>query len=291
MSKGKHGLGRGLEALLPGLDVQEGERVTDIPVDQVEPNPFQPRRVFDEEKLSELAESIREHGVLQPVIVRSVGERFQLVAGERRWRAARLAGLKTLPGVVREMSDAAMMEVALVENIQRQDLNPLEEARAYRTLIDKIGLTQETLAARLGKSRPAVANALRLLQLDREVQGWVESGRLSMGHARALLAIEDPAQQRLIGQRVAQQGLNVRQAEEAVRKAVSGGRPGPKRGRGALVGRSPELAAAEEGLRLALGARVHIRHGQRRGTLEIEYFGSADLERIYEIITGTQLSL
>lgn len=291
MNKARRGLGRGLEALLPALEIREGERVADLPIDQIDPNPYQPRKVFDEDKIGELAASIREHGVLQPIIVRPREGRYQLVAGERRWRAAREAGLTLIPGVIRDFSDTELMEIALIENIQRQDLNPMEEARAYKALMDNAGLTQETLAARLGKSRPAVANMLRLLHLDAEVQAYVESGRLSMGHARALLAISSQLQQRQIGQRIIKEGLNVRQAEEAVRKLTSPGRALAKRPRPAGAASSPDLAAIEEGLRLALGARVRISHGRRRGIIQIEYYGAEDLERIYEIITGTALSL
>lgn len=286
MTKAKRALGRGLEALLPVLEVREGERILELSVSDISANPYQPRCTFDEDKLKELAESIREHGVLQPVIVRPRSGGYDLVAGERRVRAAKMAGLATIPAVVRDLSDAEMMEIALIENVQRQDLNPMEEARAYRAAMERLGLTQETLAERLGKSRPAVANMLRLLHLHPEVQGWLEEGRLSMGHAKALLALANPEVQRHVGLRVIEEGLNVRETERLVRGW--GKRSAErKKGSSAIARRAAaDVAILEEGLRLALGARTRIKHGPRRGIIEIEYFGTGDLERIYEIITG-----
>ncbi len=298
MADTKRRLGRGLEALL-AVEPREGERVDEVGVELVDPNPHQPRRAFPEDKLEELAASIREHGVVQPILVRQVGDRYQIIAGERRWRAARMAGLRAVPVIVRDMTDAQMMEVALVENLQRQDLNPMEEARAYQVLMERLGLTQEELAVRLGKSRPAIANALRLLQLDRAVQALVEGGRLSMGHARALAGLPAGEAQREAARRIAEGGLSVREAEALVKrlqreqsaaastKAASTSVKVVREGlqEGAVT------AAVAAGLQDRLGVRVRVRSAGGKGVVEIEFYGPEDLERIYEVITGKQLAL
>lgn len=298
MADTRRRLGRGLDALL-AAEPQEGERVQEVALDEVEPNPHQPRRAFPEDKLEELAASIREHGVVQPILVRQHGDRYQIIAGERRWRAARMAGLRAIPVVVRDMSDAQMMEVALVENLQRQDLNPMEEARAYQTLMDRLGLTQEELAVRLGKSRPAIANALRLLQLDREVQELVEQGKLSMGHARAVAGLESAGAQREVARRIVDGGLSVREAEALVKRwqapAAAGARAA-QAGRGAKEAGAWQSgdglgAAVAQGLQDRLGARVRVRGAGGKGLIEIEFYGPEDLERIYEIIAGRPLAL
>jgi ParB family chromosome partitioning protein len=275
----KRGLGRGLEALLPDLEARPGDAVRRIPCDRIDPNPHQPRREIDEEKLEELAASIRQHGVLQPVILRGAGERYQLVAGERRWRAAVRAGLDVVPGVVRDFDDAEMMEVALIENLQREDLNPLEEARAYQALIDGFGLSQEEVAQRLGRSRPAITNALRLLGLEPEIQAGVAQGRLTAGHARALLAAPDRATRLRLAERVVGEGLSVREVERLVRSRR-------QRTRGGVRQRPGGLSEIEERLREALGTRVRVRPGRRKGVIEIEYFGGDDLERLVELLAG-----
>lgn len=285
MAEAKKRLGRGLEALL-AIEPQEGEGVLEVPVNDIDPNPFQPRRVFDQQSLEELAASIREVGVVQPVILRRTGLRYQIVAGERRWRAARQAGLKAIPAVVRDLSDPEAMEFALIENIQRQDLNPIEEARAYQSLMTSRGLTQEAVALRVGKSRPLVANALRLLGLDTEVQRWVEEGRLTAGHARAIAALEDPNLQREAGRRAIGQGLNVRQMEAVVKGLCR--KPKDDRRTRARSGsaQGPEVRAITEDLQRRLGTRVRVKDSGNRGVVEIEYYGTEDLCRIYELIAG-----
>ncbi|MBC7338880.1 MAG: ParB/RepB/Spo0J family partition protein [Firmicutes bacterium] len=269
----RRGLGKGLGALLP----QEG-LVQDIAVEQVRPAPGQPRQRVDEEGLAELAQSVRAHGVLQPVLVRPVAGGYELVAGERRWRAAQLAGLKTIPAVVKEVDEAERLELALVENLQREDLNPMEEAAGFRQLLEKFGYTQEQLAARVGKSRSYVANTLRLLALAEEVQEMVRAGRLSAGHARALLALPDRSAQVATAETLVQRGASVREAEEMVRRQLEGGAQErrPKE--------DEKWAPWEDRLRRVLGTKVSIRGGEERGRIEIQYYSRADLERLLELL-------
>ena len=282
-------LGRGLDALLPELEVREGDAVRSLPCASIVANPEQPRRTFDPEALEELAASIRVHGVLQPVIVRRNGpERYQLVTGERRLRAAGMAGLADVPAIVREFSDAEMAEIALVENLQREDLNALEEAQAMQRLVAEFGLTQEELAQRLGRSRPAVANSLRLLQAAPEVRQAIASGTLSAGHARALLAVGDAGGQVMLAKRVVDGGLSVRETERLVQRSLTGV---PRRKREEAASRDaegPEWRAAESRLQEALGTRVRIRGSLRQGVVEISFFGPGDLERLLELLSGTE---
>ncbi|MDI6895378.1 MAG: ParB/RepB/Spo0J family partition protein [Bacillota bacterium] len=276
MSAGaKRGLGKGLGALLP----QEGQ-VQDIPVEQVRPAPGQPRQKVAEEGLAELAQSVRAHGVLQPVLVRPVSGGYELVAGERRWRAAVMAGLSSIPAIVRDVGEAERLELALVENLQRQDLNPMEEAGGFRQLMERFGYTQEQLAARVGKSRSYVANALRLLGLAPAVQEMVEAGRLSAGHARALLAISEQGLQVATAESLVRRGASVRQAEEMVRREVGqGARRRAPRGTGSW-------GTWEDRLRQTLGTKVFIRGDEARGRIEIQYFSRQDLERLLEMLVG-----
>lgn len=269
----RRGLGKGLGALLP----QEG-LVQDIAVEQVRPAPGQPRQRVDEEGLAELAQSVRAHGVLQPVLVRPVTGGYELVAGERRWRAAQLAGLKTIPAVVKEVDEAERLELALVENLQREDLNPMEEAAGFRQLVEKFGYTQEQLAARVGKSRSYVANTLRLLGLAEEVQEMVRAGRLSAGHARALLALPDARAQVAVAEALVQRGASVREAEEMVRRQLQGGARERRRKE------DEKWAPWEDRLRRVLGTKVSIRGGEERGRIEIQYYSRADLERLLELL-------
>jgi ParB family chromosome partitioning protein len=284
------GLGRGLGALIPRHAAEGGGEdeavLLDLPVGDIVPNPNQPRSHFDEDALESLTGSVRELGVLQPVLVRDLGGgRYELVAGERRWRAAKRAGLVTIPAVVRESQGAASLETALVENLHRQDLNPLEEAAAYRQLLDDFGFTHEELARRVGRSRPALTNALRLFQLSPSLQRLVADGRLSAGHARALLPLADPAAQETLARRAIAEELSVRQVEEAVRARV-GGRPR----RSPTVPeapRPPGLLELEELLSDRLSTRVSVTMGAKRGRVVIDFATLEDLERIYRAMTAT----
>jgi ParB family chromosome partitioning protein len=269
----RSGLGRGLGALIPNVQ----PAVEEVDVDLIAPNPHQPRSVFNAEALSELADSIRTHGVIQPLIVsRPEGPGtapYQLIAGERRLLAARQAGLDRVPVIVKEASPQALLELALVENLQRQDLGPLEEAAAFRGLADEFGLTQEAIAERVGRSRSAVANSLRLLTLPEEIQASVARGEITAGHARALLGIDDPVEQRAAWRRIVDGGLTVRDAEGMIsRRAPAHPRP-PRRV-------SPDNAAIEESLRSSLGTRVDLRRGRRGGRLVLYFFSDEELETI-----------
>lgn len=281
----KRGLGKGLSALIPELEEVGGPEVVEVDLERIRPNRFQARRDFDEAKLEELATSIREHGVVQPVILRrTLGEEgYEIVAGERRWRACRIAGLKTVPAVIKEFSDEEVLEIGLIENLQREDLNAMEEAFAYHQLINQFGFTQERLAGRLGKSRPQIANTLRLLQLDPAVQRMVREGKLSFGQARALLGVEDRSRQVALAKKVVDEGLNVRQVEELVARETKGGAAGPGACKERKPGgrtRDPAFDEAESRLREYLGCPVRISGGQKKGKIEMDYYGLEDLERI-----------
>jgi ParB family chromosome partitioning protein len=276
----KQALGRGLSALLPAdSPPSEGGPFIEIPLDQLLENPFQPRRSFDPARLQELADSIRVHGVVQPVVVTAAPGGWRLVVGERRVRAARLAGLNTVPAVVREMADQERLEVALIENLQREDLNPVEEARAYSYLLREHGLTHEQLAGRLGRSRPAISNALRLLALPEEILADLEAGVLSAGHARALLPLEDGPRQVQVWRQVQRRGLSVRQTEELVGRLLEG-RPAP-----ATPPLSDEWLDLQERLTRGLGATVRIRpRGRGRGRIELHYRDPEHLERLVGLL-------
>ncbi|MEX2625676.1 MAG: ParB/RepB/Spo0J family partition protein [Ilumatobacteraceae bacterium] len=289
MSTRRGGLGRGLAALIPpGEGATGDERATliELVVDQIVPNPRQPRDVFDEDELAGLATSIADMGILQPLVVRPTPDgRYELVAGERRLRAARLAGLERVPAVVRHTDDADLLKEALVENIHRVQLNPLEEAAAYRQLLDDFGFTQEELAARIGKSRPAISNALRLLSLPAPVQRRVAAGVLSAGHAKALLSIDDGDEMGRVADRIVAEGLSVRATEELVRVRYldddepAGGRRQPRR---RVV--APGLVELQDDLSDALRTRVKISMGPRTGRLQIEFGSVDDLERVVAVI-------
>lgn len=283
----RRGLGRGLEALLPGASAKE-DAIQEIEVDRIRANPNQPRGQFDPETLEQLAESVRSHGILQPIIVRRHGNGYELVAGERRWRAAQLAQLRAVPAVVRELDDREVAEIALIENLQREDLNPLETARAYRKLMDEHGLRQEDIAARVGKSRSAIANSLRLLTLEDDIQALVEDGTLSEGHARALLAVPAGAPRRAMARKVVDQRLSVRQAEALVKRDDADGGAAEKRPRGAgrAAPSNPDVARLERDLTEALAAPVRIHQGRTRGTVEVAFFGDEDLQRIAARLLG-----
>ena len=282
MSTKQRGLGRGLGALIDDFSAPETQQeVTRLPLQKVEPNPNQPRRRFDEEELQALSDSIAEHGILQPLAVRAMeGGFYQIIAGERRWRAARLAGLKEVPVVVVEADDRTVMELALIENLQRQDLNPMEEAEGYRVLTEEYGLTQEQAAARVGKSRPAVANALRLLALPEDVRSLVEKGELSAGHARAVLSLPTPARQRAAAQKILTLRLSVRQAE-AMCKRLAAEEKKPEPAKRPAVN---YIAECEKALTRRLDRKVRIVSGKRKGRFELEFYGEEDLQRLYEAL-------
>jgi ParB family transcriptional regulator, chromosome partitioning protein len=289
------GLGRGLGALIPP-GAAEHKATTEggyreVPVAAIRANPYQPRVAFDEETIGALADSIREVGLLQPVLVRPAGDGFELIAGERRWRAARRVGLQVIPALVRETDDNTALEQALVENLQRSDLNPLEEAGAYQQLIEDFKVTHEQVAARVGKSRAAISNTLRLLQLPPSIQRAVRERQITMGHARALLGTPDRAFQEALAKRIIKDDLSVRQVEEAVRarNEGSGGSTRSTNGAGSKR-RPPGLAELEEMLGDHLDTRVKIKLGAGgRGTLMVEFAGLDDLERIYRTMTQGQL--
>lgn len=277
-------LGRGLGALLSSdSTVDLGPEPTEVEVDLIQPGPMQPRTHFDEGSLEGLADSIRTHGIVQPLLVRRQGDRYELIAGERRWRAARLAGLSKVPVVVKEVPDQDLLEIALIENIQREDLNPIEEAQAYKRLIENVGLTQEALAARVGRDRSYITNYLRLLKLPDDLQQLVIEGRLSTGHARTILGLAHADLQRRIARQVVDGALSVRATEHLVRKAVEGS---PAKTASAV---DPNIRAAETKLRRALGTQVRIvqLRGEGPGKIEISFFSNQDLDRIYNLLLST----
>ena len=283
----KKGLGRGLQALLPkGNDgYEETDRIIEIPVEKIKINVNQPRHSFDEDKLNELALSIKEHGVVQPVIVRPNEDGvYELVAGERRWRACKRIGLEKIPAIVKHLSRKETSEIALIENIQREDLNPIEEADAYRTLMEEFGLTQEELSKRVGKSRPFIANAVRLLALPEQVKTLVLNGQISAGHARALLALPRLKEQEDVAKRIAINGLSVRQAEKAVKDLLADrGKP-----RKRMFRSDPVLVDLEEKLRKRYSTKVIIRNGNKGGRIEIEYYSEEELQRLLESLLGEE---
>jgi ParB family chromosome partitioning protein len=280
-------LGRGLNALFttgPG-SVEQGDVMMEADIDLLQPNPDQPRSVFREQKLDELAASIRANGIVQPLLVRRQGEYFQIVAGERRWRAAQRAGLDTVPIVIRDIPDERVLELSLIENIQREELNPIEEANAYRRLIDGLGVTQEEVARRVGRERSSVTNYLRLLKLPEEIQQWVEEDRLSMGHARALLSLETPEAQHDLGLEVIARGLSVRDTERFVKKVHEDA--ARKRGGRADASLDANVRAAEDKLSRRLGTKVRIHTLKQGGKIEIYFYSDAELDNIYTMIAGT----
>ncbi|QSO47719.1 ParB/RepB/Spo0J family partition protein [Alicyclobacillus mengziensis] len=275
----KKGLGKGLEALIPQLNVTEEDSVHEVSLHELRPNPYQPRREFNSEKLRELADSIEQHGIIQPLIVRkSEVKGYDIVAGERRFRAAHMAGLERVPVVVREFSEVELMEVAVIENLQREDLNALEIAEAYANLMEKANLTQEQLARRVGQSRSHVANMLRLLQLPTPVREHVSRGTLSMGHARALLAVADEEQQSKLAELAIQQEMSVRKLESIIYQ------PQKNVSRETKPKKDPNVELYEDEFRRYLGTAVKIHPGKKRGKIEIEYFSKEDLERILGLI-------
>lgn len=282
MAVKKSGLGRGFDAIFADNSVEDistGNSTTKVKLLDIEPNREQPRKQFDEEALSELSDSIAQHGVLQPLLVRPMPDGgYQLVAGERRWRASRMAGLTEVPVVIRDLTDAQVAELALVENLQRENLNPLEEANGYKELSDKFGYTQEKISEIVGKSRPSIANALRLLNLPADVQEMVSDGSLSMGHARAILSLEDDKKKTDLAKLVIANDLSVRETERIARNMV---KEAPKKSKAKK--RNPYYDEAELALSEVLGRKVKITKSSKKGALEIEFFDDADLKKLLKI--------
>jgi ParB family chromosome partitioning protein len=272
-------LGKGISALLGGAKPELETSLRELEVALLEPNPFQTREVFDKERLRELARSLEVNGFVQPIAVRQVGDRFQIIAGERRWRAAQLLGLRKIPAVVRPLDDDQLMQAALIENLQRENLNPMEEARAYSRLANEFGLTQEEVARRTGKERSTVTNFLRLLKLTAPVQELVKDGKLSMGHARALLALDDPHVQQQLAAEASTRGWSVRRVERLTSQQRKSSR---KTGEG--KGLDPNVKAASAKLETSLGTRVRIVPNGNRGRIEIEYYSQEELQRLYQLL-------
>ncbi len=282
MSRQRRALGRGLDALIPTTETKTG--ASEIPIARVSPNPHQPRQAINEESLAELAASIREHGVIQPLVVTQIGDEYQIITGERRWRAAQLAGLTTVPALIKETTPQQMLELALVENIQRADLNPLEEAAAYRQLMDEFGLTQEEVAERVGKSRVAVANTVRLLRLPDEVKEALAAGRISEGHARALLSLPTARLQQQALATIEKRGLNVRQTEALVRQMQTESQePAPR-----PEPLSPQDRDVVERFQSRLGTKVNLVRGKKGGRVVIHFYSEEELQAIYEAIVGDE---
>lgn len=278
-------LGRGLSALLSADNAPGVENSSEIAIDLIDPSSVQPRTRFDELRLKELAMSIKENGIVQPVLLRAKGSRYELVAGERRWRAAQLAGLERIPAIIREIPDDKLLELALIENIQREDLNAIEEALAYRNLIETVGLTQESLAQRVGRDRSYITNLIRLLRLPDDLQQLVQEGKLSAGHARTLLGADDVGVLRRMAKKIIEKGLSVRETERMIRQFASDAGNRKKKAADRLDS-DPNIKAAEAKLRRRLGTRVTIAASKSRpgGKIEIEYYNEQELERFYGLL-------
>ncbi|MGG1634321.1 stage 0 sporulation protein J [Paenibacillus sp. FSL A5-0031] len=275
-------LGRGLDALIPSLSVNDDDKVIEITLSQLRPNPYQPRKTFDEDSIKELAESIKQHGIIQPIIVRTVLKGYEIIAGERRFRASQYCGNATIPAVVRSFTDQQVMEIALIENLQREDLNAIEVAIAYQALIDKFKLTQEELSMKVGKSRSHIANFVRLLSLPTEIKDNVSRGTISMGHARALVGIKDDKVQKELADLTVSQEWSVRELEEAIQKLDSKqpedtAKPSQKK-------RDPYIDHLEESLRERFKTTVKIKQQKDKGKIELQYYSKQDLERLLELL-------
>jgi len=275
----KKGLGKGLEALISSTNALEDAKnsVTEIRINQVEPNSEQPRKVFDQEKLEALAESIKNHGVVQPIIVRREGSYYKIVAGERRWRAAKLAGLKTIPVIIKDITSREVMEIALIENLQREDLNPIEEAEAYQKLIEEYSITQEEVAKIVGKSRAAIANSVRLLTLTDEIKEMLTDGRLTSGHARTLVTISDPQRQNQLAKIIVEKNLTVRESEKL---AASESKPKSK----VMSKESIEMTELEEKLMAVYGTKINLVKNNDKGKIVFEFYSKDELDRIIEML-------
>ena len=281
MAKGK-GLGRGLDALIPTEASDPAKTPVGVRLSDIEPNPRQPRQDFDAASLEELAQSIRENGVITPITLRRTGDTYQIIAGERRWRASRMAGLHEIPAIVLDVDEQTGYALALIENLQREDLNPMEEAEGYRRLTQELGLTQEQAAQRVGVSRPAVANALRLLNLPVSISALLREKKLSAGHARALLPLEKPERMELAANAVLEQQLSVRQTEALVKQLLKSPRQAKEK--------APDIYVRdlERSMSSLTGHKITIRHGAKKGTLTIEYYGNDDLDAVCQALRSVQ---
>ena len=277
----KKGLGKGLDALFAEDTQKEESGVIEVKITEVMPNNNQPRKSFDEEKLEALSESIKEHGIIQPIIVTKKGDLYTIVAGERRWRAAKKAGIKKIPVIVREYDDVTTAEIALIENLQREDLNPIEEAQGYRALMDEYNFTQEEISAKLGKSRSAIANSVRLLTLDDYTKDKLVEGEITEGHARCALSVPQGVVREFFINRIIEEGLNVRQAENLAKDLANPKQPKKERENSAY---KIEMERISRSLELFLGTKVKLSGTSKKGKIEIEYYGNADLERLLDII-------
>lgn len=279
----KKGLGKGLGAILDSENILSGSSgISELKVNDIEPNREQPRKNFDQEKLQSLAESITQHGVVQPIIVKKQDKGYSIIAGERRWRAAKLAGLKTIPAIIKDLSPRDVMEIALIENIQREDLNPIEEAEAYQKLMEEHGLTQEILSRLVGKSRTAIANSVRLLTLSDKVKEMLVGEVLTPGHARTLITIEDAEKQGILADTIVQKNMNVRETEKFVNEQLN-----PKESKThKRTNKDVNILDIEEKLKSALGTKVDLQHRNNKGKIIIEYYSNDEFERIIDIITN-----
>lgn len=282
----KSALGKGLSALISTrpagvrLEAEPGEKVQQVDLASIVPSPLQPRKNFARESLGELVESIRQHGIIQPLVVRNIGGKHEVIAGERRWRAAEEAGLAQVPIIVRTATDLEVLELSLIENLQRADLNPIEEAQAYARLANEFGMRQEDIAQKVGRSRAAVANSMRLLDLHQQVQAWLIQGLLSVGHAKVLLALKEPEEQRAVAETILRRTATVRATERLVARQLGGTRPRRRRQTGPDAPTSATIEDLQSRLQEHLGTRVLVRHGEKRGRIEIEYYGNDDLHRL-----------
>lgn len=277
-------LGKGITALIPERESDSGEKIIYLKLEQIKPNPFQPREDFDSQSLEELTQSIKEKGIIQPIVVRRKGEGYELIAGERRLRAANLLNLKEIPVIIKDVADRDSLEISLIENIQRENLNPIEEAHAYQYLIDKFQVTQEKISEVLGKSRVSITNTLRLLNLPQEIQEEIKKGQLSFAHGRALLEVEDLNLQRRLAQEVISQGLSVRELENYIKHR----RPRGLRHKRSPAPKEPYIAVLEEELQHILATKIRISKRKKRGSILIEFYSPEDLERIANIIRGVR---
>ena len=274
-------LGRGLDALIPSLSVNDDDKVVEVDIKQLRANPYQPRTTFNDESIRELAESIRQHGVIQPIIVRTVLKGYEIIAGERRFRASQLCGLKTIPAVVRSFTDQQVMEIALIENLQREDLNAIELAVAYQAIMDKFDLTQEELSLKVGKSRSHIANFLRILTLPHDIKESVSRGTISMGHARALVGVKEDKVRKELAQQILSQEWSVRQLEQAIQELEQ---TKPEKMRAKAKKRDPYLDSVEETLRERFRTSVKIKPAKDKGKIELSYYNKQDLERLLDLL-------